>query len=120
MFSDPGQGRFSALGKVHVSNVLNALLWQMGLMVLLLGSAFACNAKDEFIWFVLYLFAGSFGVTSVMYVFFAVRAPDRLQSEQHQFHLEALQAVRGRDLAPQPVSGEVGPNPIVIEAEGEQ
>ena len=81
----------SSVEKVTVKNVMNPLLWVCGLVSLPCLGVIAYAEKVS--WVVNCLALAPVGTLLVSYVYFALRTPDRLQSESYQLRKQALELI---------------------------
>src|SRR5438045_1012912 len=81
----------SMIGKVVVRNVLNPLLW-LSAVALTFCLPFAYALSERWLKYVLVLApVGVVLFTCMAYVYFAIRSPGRLQSEEFRLQQKALQ-----------------------------
>jgi hypothetical protein len=92
MFDRLGVRSQSSIEKVTVKNVMNPLLWVCGL-VSIPSLLFLFYAEREPSWVVSCLAIAPPLATIVFYAYFAIRSPDRLQSEGYQLKKQALELI---------------------------
>ncbi len=82
----------SSVEKVTVKNVMNPLLWICGLVSLpSLGVIFWSEGKES--WVVDFLALAPPTASILFYAFFALRSPDRLQSEGYQLKKQVIELI---------------------------
>ncbi|MFP2380887.1 hypothetical protein [Enterobacter ludwigii] len=115
MFDRLGIRTQSSIEKVTVKNVLNPMLWICGL-ISLPSLLIIFYAERELSW--VFSFAAIAPITAAImfYAYFAIRSPDRLQSEGYQLKKQALELIEEKgSLGPVDVrSLEVISNPEII------
>ncbi|MCG0458678.1 hypothetical protein L6R44_21690 [Enterobacter cloacae complex sp. ECC445] len=115
MFDRLGIRTQSSIEKVTVKNVLNPMLWICGL-ISLPSLLIIFYAEREISW--VFSFAAIAPITAAImfYAYFAIRSPDRLQSEGYQLKKQALELIEEKgSLGPVDVrSLEVISNPEII------
>ena len=86
----------SAVEKVSTRSVLNPILWLCGIVVPCgLGAAFYLSGPLAIV--SIGLVAMTITFTLFMYAFFAVKDPQRLQSEDYNLQRQAIQAFGDKD-----------------------
>ena len=80
----------SLVGQVHVrSSAMNPLLWLCGLCVT--AACFMPDYRGAFIFTTI----GIIVFTCLVYAYFMIRCPDRLQSEEYQAKMHEIQLMKG-------------------------
>jgi len=90
---------FSRVGIVHVRSALNPFLWSFSWSLIFLGFAAVFREDPLAKYMLLCLAAVPMFVTMVIGCFFAIKSPDRLQSEEYRLRQRALQILQKRGSA---------------------
>lgn len=104
----------SAAGTVHVTSALNPLLWLCAIVSLPATVLAFLARSDPFFSCLMLILAGLPVIGAISaYVYFMLKAPDRLQSEDYQIRHEALQIIqnKGSDVSVLPTSISAISNP---------
>jgi hypothetical protein len=111
----------TAAGKLQVRSALNPMLWLCPLISLpCFFGAWLLRGVEPLSSVVMYSGVAPIAVTCLMAAYFAVRHPDKLQSEEYQIRHEALDLIRqkGSSIAVSPSSLEAIANPVVAALPG--
>ncbi len=90
---------FSRVGVVHVRSALNPFLWSFSWSLVFLGFAAVFREDPLAKYVLLSLSAVPMIVTMPIGCFFAIKNPDRLQSEEYRLRQRALQILQKRGSA---------------------
>jgi len=95
----------SILSRVATRSILNPLLWLVGLVLVFFCFVLWIDREmaTQFVWVVI----GIVSVAVIAYVAFALFAPDRLQSEEHQQSMLLLRSIKYQDSSGQVIEGNV-------------
>jgi amino acid permease len=106
---------------IKQKSALNPFLWVLG-VVLLICSASAYFFKDDLAVKWLFLSMAVLTLVCVLFVsvYFAIKAPDKLRSEEYQVHHDLLQYKEHTQTTPENTIDKVAINQTTIEYRGEK
>lgn len=111
------QQQQSSNGQWRIKNVLTPILWIIALLVSLLVATLAAGTNEAFTWVFAALLVLVVLFALVQYQYFAIKDPNKLQSEDFRIQQDTLSLVHGRGIEPRLPNQENTQNPHIIEVD---
>ncbi|HCJ7736025.1 TPA: hypothetical protein NV433_004448 [Citrobacter freundii] len=121
MFEQFGRLSQSAVKNLHIKSALNPILWLCAIAIPMLAWVAIYFSKTPFylvVYIMVFLISVLVLVACGVFIYFAVKKPEKLQSEDYQLRHESIQWMqqKGGDLSFTPASVEQIINPAIIQS----
>lgn len=118
MFEQLGRLSQSAVKSLHIKSALNPILWLCAIAIPMLAAIAVYFSKTSFYFIVytmIFLICVLVFVACGVFVYFSIKKPEKLQSEDYQLRHESIQWMqqKGGDLSFTPASVEQIINPAI-------